>query len=148
MAAARYTFVRLMAKWGDAWVHYTLRSPKVVVIESFKALPGGGWKKTGRRVTSKERAIEHMATMRHEHGYRLSFRNPPDAFFDAIQKKTPTAAAHAMIVKFGMQAAGWAKTLLSSCRTQTAKDFWAGVTTEAERLLYHRNPRRRRRRTR
>jgi len=77
MAHARYTFVRLMDKWGQKWVHYTLRSPKVVVIEAFKGLPGGGWKKVGRRVTSKERAIEHMAVMRHEHGYRLAFRNPP-----------------------------------------------------------------------
>lgn len=140
MAAARYTFVRLMSPWSRAWVHYTLRSPKVVVIETFQAKAGGGWRRTGRRVTSRERAVEHMATMRHQHRYRVSLRNPPDVFFDALQKKTPTAAAHAMIVKFGMQAAGWAKTLLSSCRTKTAKEFWTGVNTEAERLLYHRNP--------
>lgn len=72
-------------------------------------------------------------------------RNPLPAFFVALVKMTPTAAAHALIVKFGTQAAGWAKTCLTSCKNKASIDFWRGVTAEAERIVYHRNPSKRRR---
>lgn len=72
--------------------------------------------------------------------------NPPDAFFAPLAKMTPTAAAHALIVKFGMQAAGWAKTILSNCRSRVAADFWHGVKQETERILYRRNPKKRKKR--
>ena len=81
---ARYTFVRLMHKFGYGWVNYTLRSPKVVVIEAFRARPGGYRRKIWRRVVSKERALRHMALLREAHDYRVSRRNPPEEAWTKI----------------------------------------------------------------
>ena len=70
------TKVRLMDKWGYDWVDYTQRSPKVVVIEVFKALAGKRSAcRIARMVVSRDRANDHYKMMLKSLAYRVTSRS-------------------------------------------------------------------------